>query len=168
MRINAILSFAPALLLAGILLFQGAKGMADTSAPLVLEITAEHVSNQSISLSVQDLQDIGVQHVVTSTIWTNGVHDFSGVPLYSLLQHLDLTGTTIEAIALNDYSVAIPASDAKVGGPIVAFAIDGLPIPRREKGPLWIIYPFDQSPKFRTETIYSRSIWQLNRLNIVE
>jgi hypothetical protein len=36
----------------------------------------------------------------------------------------------------------------------------------REKGPLWIIYPFDSSPEYQTELIYSRSIWQLNRIEV--
>jgi hypothetical protein len=34
----------------------------------------------------------------------------------------------------------------------------------REKGPLWVIYPYDSDPAYRTEETYSRSIWQLNRL----
>jgi len=38
----------------------------------------------------------------------------------------------------------------------------------REKGPLWVIYPYDSDAKFRTEVIYSRSIWQLDRLAIVQ
>jgi hypothetical protein len=59
-------------------------------------------------------------------------------------------------------------SDAIVGGAIVAFEMDGKPMPRRAKGPLWIVYPFDSSAKFRTESIYARSIWQLNRLHIVK
>ena len=168
MKIDGFIPFARALFLAAIVATKGATGMADINQTPVLEVTGGQVPNETYTLSVQDLRDIAVQDIVTSTIWTKGVHEFSGVPLQSLLQHLEVTGTTIEAIALNDYSVAIPVSDAEAGGPIVAFAIDGQPIPRREKGPLWIIYPFDQSPEFRTETIYSRSIWQLNRLNIVQ
>jgi len=168
MTINGIYSIARTLFLATIVATRVTAGTAETEAMPVLEVTGGQGPDKSFLLSVQDLQDIAVENIVTSTIWTQGVHEFSGVPLYTLLQHLDVKGTTIQAIALNDYAVAIPRSDARVGGPIVAFAIDGQPIPRREKGPLWIIYPFDQSPEFRTETIYSRSIWQLNRLNIVQ
>ena len=168
MTTNGIFSFARAVFVAAIVATQGSAGTADATETPVLEVTAEQVPDQIFSLSVQDLRDIAVQDIVTSTIWTEGVHEFTGVPLYALLQHLDLTGSTIQAVALNDYAVSIPLSDARMGGPIVAFAIDGQPIPRREKGPLWIIYPFDQSPEYRTETVYSRSIWQLNRLNIIE
>ena len=164
---NGFFSFTLSLLLSASLATMALAGSTDSTSTPVLEVTVEQVPGQVFSLSVQDLQDIAVTDVVTSTIWTQGVHKYTGVPLHAILQHLELSGTTIEAIALNDYSVTMPF-DTQVEWPIVAFAIDGQPIPRREKGPLWIIYPFDQSPEFRTETIYSRSIWQLNRLNIVE
>ena len=67
-----------------------------------------------------------------------------------------------------DYAVTIPTSDAVEGGPIIAYEMDGKPMSRRDKGPLWVIYPFDDSAKYRTETIYSRSIWQLNRIKFIE
>lgn len=168
MTTNGIFSFARAAFVAAVVATQGIAGTTEATAIPVLEVTAGQVPDQTFSLSVQDLRNIAVQDIVTSTIWTEGVHEFTGVPLYALLQHLDVTGSTIQAVALNDYAVSIPLSDARTGGAIVAFAIDGQPIPRREKGPLWIIYPFDQSPEYRTETVYSRSIWQLNRLNIIE
>ena len=34
----------------------------------------------------------------------------------------------------------------------------------RDKGPLWVMYPFSDAPALKTETNYSRCIWQLNRL----
>lgn len=118
--------------------------------------------------ALSELRDIGVETITTSTIWTDGTYEFTGVPLHALLAHLGIDTGEIRAFALNDYSVTIPLSDARPGGPILAFEANGAPIPRRQKGPLWIIYPFDSAPEFRTEAVYSRSIWQLNRLVISE
>jgi len=39
-------------------------------------------------------------------------------------------------------------------------------MPVREKGPLWIIYPFDATNAYRTESHYARSIWQLERIDV--
>ena len=75
---------------------------------------------------------------------------------------------SISAVAINDYSVDIPVSDAEEGGPIIAYAMDGQPMSRRDKGPLWVIYPYSSSSKFRSEVIYSRSIWQLDRIEAVQ
>jgi hypothetical protein len=72
------------------------------------------------------------------------------------------------ASAINDYSVEIPLSDAVKGGPIIAYSIDGKEMSLRDKGPLWVIYPYDSNSDFRSEVVYLRSIWQLDRLEAVE
>ena len=37
----------------------------------------------------------------------------------------------------------------------------------REKGPIWVIYPYDHDADYRTDTIFSRSIWQLDRIDVL-
>jgi hypothetical protein len=49
---------------------------------------------------------------------------------------------------------------------IVAHRIDGQPIPVRERGPFFVIYPFDQAPELRNARYYQRSIWQLEAVEI--
>lgn len=130
----------------------------------VLEATTSTVT----CLSLEDLKQLGATEIETSTLWTDGVHQFTGVLLSDLLTHLQAQGDTIQATAINDYSITIPVSDAVTGGPIVAYSMNGEPMSRRDKGPLWVIYPFDSDAKYRTETIYSRSIWQLNKIKVIQ
>jgi len=103
----------------------------------------------------------------TTTIWTNGTHSFVGVSLIDLLDAVGARGGVLRASAINDYTIDIPVADAVEGGPIVAYLMDGRPMSVREKGPLWLIYPYDSSPDYRSETMYARSIWQLNRIEVV-
>lgn len=110
------------------------------------------------------LEALGTVAVETSTVWTQGVIRFEGVPLRALLERLGIRKGQIQAIAANDYGVAIPVSDAVDGGPIIAFRRDGKEMSVRENGPLWIIYPSDSNPDYQTEAIYARSIWQLVRM----
>jgi hypothetical protein len=132
----------------------------------------EHVlqatTNEVTCLTLDDLKQLGATELETSTIWTEGVHQFTGVLLSDLLGYLGAQGSQIEATAINDYSITIPVSDAVDGGPIVAYLMNGETMSRRDKGPLWIVYPFDSDAKYRTETIYSRSIWQLNKIAVME
>ena len=100
----------------------------------------------------------------TSTIWTEGVSEFTGVSLHDLMSAVGVTEGKLAATAINDYAVEIPLSDATENGPIVAYEMNGAPMSVRSKGPLWIVYPFDSNPKYQTEVIYSRSIWQLDRI----
>jgi len=114
------------------------------------------------------LKSIGLTTVQTSTIWTNGTREFEGVSLGALLEHINADGSRLIARALNDYSVELPVSDAVEGGAIVAFSLDGELMSVRDKGPLWIIYPFDENPAYAHEVYYSRSIWQLREIEILE
>jgi len=113
------------------------------------------------------LQELPGRTVETTTIWTKGVQHFEGVSLDVLLNHVQAKGGVIRAVALNDYAVTIPTSDASPEGPIVAYMRDGAQMSVRDKGPLWIIYPYDANEAYQSEEIYARSIWQLNRLEIV-
>lgn len=100
----------------------------------------------------------------TTTIWTEGPQSFRGVPLSRLISELRAEGTIILASALNDYTVEIPVTDAVEGGPILAFEQNGERLSVRDKGPLWIVYPYDSTPDYQTVVIYARSIWQVAHL----
>lgn len=106
--------------------------------------------------------------IETSTIWTEGAHVFQGVSLNVLADELGIEGNTLMATAINDYAVEIPLSDAVEGGPIVAYMMNGKSMSVRDKGPLWVIYPYDSNAVYRSEVVYSRSIWQLDRIEAVK
>ena len=100
----------------------------------------------------------------TTTIWTDGEQSFTGVPLSALLAAVDARGTAAAATAINDYAVEIPVAEITADAPIVAYLRNGAPMSVRDKGPLWVVYPYDSDPSYQAEVIYSRSIWQLDRI----
>ncbi len=104
----------------------------------------------------------------TSTIWTEGVDTYEGVLLSDLLDAVGATGTDLMAKALNDYEIAFPLADVTANGPLLAYRANGKPMSVREKGPIWMIFPYDDVEAFRTEQTYARSIWQLDRIVIQE
>jgi len=131
------------------------------------DIAATNVDDTA-QFDVDMLMSLDPVTIKTTTIWTEGEQTFEGVALKTLLERLDVTTGTILATAINDYTVEIPVADAVDGGPIVAYLLDGDTMSVRDKGPLWIVYPYDASADYRSEVIYSRSIWQLDRLEIVQ
>ncbi|WP_162651705.1 molybdopterin-dependent oxidoreductase [Lentilitoribacter sp. Alg239-R112] len=102
----------------------------------------------------------------TTTIWTEGVQSFEGVPLKTLLEDLKITDGMVLATAVNDYAVEIPISEISSSAPVIAYKQNGERMSLRDKGPLWLVYPYDAHPEFQTEVTYSRSIWQLNRIEV--
>ena len=102
----------------------------------------------------------------TSTPWFDRPVKFTGPLLADVLAAVKASGSNVGAVAINDYRITIPVADAAKFQVIVARLIDDKPIPVREKGPLFVVYPFDSSAELRTSTYYERSIWQLKALDI--
>ncbi|ARE41128.1 hypothetical protein RGUI_2987 [Rhodovulum sp. P5] len=143
--------------------------LAAPEGPVLLTVTGDiAVTNagDGAEFDLAMLRALPVESFTTTTIWTEGALELTGVPLKALLDRLGVTGGTLTAKAINDYAVEIPVSDAMPGGPIIAYLEEGEPMPRRKRGPLWIVYPFDAKDAYRSEVIYSRSIWQLDRLHV--
>jgi hypothetical protein len=104
----------------------------------------------------------------TTTQWTEGMNRFSGPSLRAVLDMVGADGALIKAKAANDYVVEIPFNVASETAPIIATTMNGQTMSLREKGPLWIVFPYDSSELYRTGEIYSYSIWQLVELNITD
>jgi hypothetical protein len=134
----------------------------------VTGLTGAANGDGSAQFDLQMLEALDGTTIETSTIWTEGTQSFQGVSLAVLVERLGVEGETLRATAINDYAVEIPLSDAIENGPIVAYRMDGKTMSVRDKGPLWVIYPYDSNADYRSEVIYSRSIWQLDRIEVVE
>lgn len=104
--------------------------------------------------------------IKTSTPWTDGVQQFEGVLVRDILATAGARGDTVKATAANDYAVEIPAVDFERYPVIIAFRQNGQPIARREKGPLWIIYPLDDHREIQNVEFHGRMVWQLKELRI--
>lgn len=126
-------------------------------------LTAGHAGDV-VQLDLAMLEAMAPVEFETSTIWTDGPQTFRGVPLATLVEALGAEGTVMSASALNDYTVDIPLTDAVEGGPILAFAVNGAPLSVRDKGPLWVVYPYDSNAEYQAEVIYARSIWQVAKI----
>ncbi len=120
----------------------------------------------NVTYDLAALQELPKTSFTTATMWTEGPQTFEGVSLKDILDAHGIDQGTISATAINDYAIEIPVSDAVVGGPIIAYALNGAPMSVRDKGPLWIVYPYDQNANYQSEVVFSRSIWQLNRIAI--
>lgn len=141
--------------------------LADETVLTITGAVSQSNTGDAWEFDMSALKALPSASFVTTTTWTEGDQRFDGVPLIALMEHVGSSGNALRAVALNDYSVSIPMSDAVNGGPIVAYMRNGSEMSVRDKGPLWIIYPFDDNETYKTEEYYSRSIWQLDRIEVV-
>ena len=142
-------------------------GISRADAPIVtVSGLTDKTTNGPVAFDLSQFEAIGMTEIVTKTPWHETATTFSGVSGKDLHVYLGITGTELDAVALNDYKVTVPVSDLLETGLIFATRKNGTPMSVREKGPIFIIYPFDANPDLNNEVIYGRSIWQLKELRV--
>jgi hypothetical protein len=139
----------------------------DAPAKPILSVTGKITASNpegSVTFTREALEALGTVAFETQTPWYNKPVKFEGVPLDKLMKAVGANGERVVAVALNDYSSEIPIEDFAKYQVILALKRDGEYMPVRDKGPLFIVYPYDSSPDLRSQKFYSRSVWQVARL----
>ncbi len=123
---------------------------------------------QGVDFDMAMLESLPQHGFTTATPWFKAPRRFSGPLLRELLATVGAGAAArmLYAVALNNYKVEIPIDDASRYAVLLATRLDGEPMSVRDKGPLFIVYPFDDSSELRSERYYSRSAWQLRRLEV--
>lgn len=113
------------------------------------------------------LEALGTVEIRTKTPWYTDRVRFEGVPMSRLMDVLGAKGRTLKVRALNDYESEIPISDFGKFNVILALKRDGHDMGVRDKGPLFIVYPYDSDPELQSQKYYSRSPWQIATMQVV-
>ncbi|MCW8916757.1 MAG: hypothetical protein OQK24_13015 [Magnetovibrio sp.] len=133
---------------------------------IFIEGLSQRTAEKPIKMSIEEFEALApASQIKTTTPW-HRQSTFSGISGKDLVKHLGIKGTTINALAINDYQVTIPVSDLTELGVLFATRLNGKRLKLRNKGPVFVIYPFDQNPSLKTEVYYGRSIWQVKQLTI--
>jgi hypothetical protein len=150
----------------------GLARAADISLPMPVGKVVLTISGKIGMFNVGDtakfdremLEALGWSSFTTSTPWYDAPVTFTGVHMATLMQTVRAAGDAVVAAALNDYETKIPMSDFARFGVLLALKRNGEYMPVRDKGPLFIVYPYDSESELRSQKYYSRSAWQLARL----
>lgn len=115
---------------------------------------------------VASLEKLGMVTFQTTSPWYNGRTTFTGISLQKLMDYVGAKGSLVKVTALNDYTTEIPLSDFKKYNVILAMKVNGEYMRIRDKGPLFVVYPYDSMPELNNQIFYSRSAWQVSRMSI--
>lgn len=132
-----------------------------TAAQPILVLEAQDGSTWNLSLD--DLDALPQITIRTTTPWHEGEQVFAGPSLLSVLNKHGIDTRMVLAEALNDYQALIPTSELTPTQPILATRHNGKTMSVREKGPIFIIYPYSSLGNLEAR-ILSQSVWQLIRL----
>lgn len=159
-------------LLTATLLLAGAAVAAELAGPkgpVLLSVTGKigKTNDGNAALFDEDMLSALPRHrIVTSTPWTDGIKHFEGFLLKDLLEEVAAAGSVLRAEGINGYRIEFPISDADEFGVLIAMRMDEKPLSRRDKGPLWIVYPRDSVPAAQDERYDHRWVWQLGKLEV--
>lgn len=133
---------------------------------VILTIEGKIAGDAPIDMTLEDIEALGAATVVTTTPWHPGAVRFEGVALSALLEKTGADGKSLSVLALNNYRSEMPVSDIAKHGVILAYKQDGAYMPVSDKGPLFIVYPFDADPSLNDEVYYARSAWQVRSITV--
>lgn len=168
-RISHIARAAALLFLLAVVPAAADSNVPRPQGPVILTITgavANAEDGAGASFDAASFAALPRHRITTATPWYDAPRTFEGPLLRDLLAAVGARGRTLRIEALNDYAATLPISDALRYDVIVADRIDGAPIPVRERGPFFIIYPFDQEPALKIEQYYQRSVWQVRSIDV--
>lgn len=103
--------------------------------------------------------------VCTRTPWHHEAGCFQGPLLREVLAAAGVRSNSIVVHALNGYRAEIPVQELHDYDVTLAMNRNGEPIPIREFGPLFVLYPFDEHPELHTEAVRFRSVWHVTKIH---
>lgn len=121
-------------------------------------------NGQIAEFDLATLEGLGLKEIKTETPWSEGLVTFEGVLVRDLIAAVGASGDKMRAVALDDYSVSIPLEEFDQYDAILATRRDGDHMRVRDKGPVWLIYPWTDYPEIRNEEDYAKAIWQIREL----
>lgn len=128
-------------------------------------LSLESPTGQQINLSREDLERLPQTTFTTSTPWTKGIHTYQGPKLSLITNKFSSSINGIRIYALNGYSYDINTQDLQRYPFILVLRQDEKAISLRNKGPFWLLVPFDQNPKLLShDKLRNQLVWQINKI----
>lgn len=148
---------------------QASCQMKEPQGAVILAVEGQ-ISNcnhgMGVHFDIAMLEALPKTEVKTQNPWEVGEVTYEGVLLRDLAQAVGVTGTVLAFKALNDYSVDIDVADTQAVGVILAYKRNGEYMPVREKGPLFVVFPFSEMSANDLQKRYGQSVWQVAKITV--
>ena len=165
-------SYLAGIVLSGMLVVSSAyaQTLPSPTGPVLLTVTG-NITNTNKNGNAAEfdramLMKLEVLDKKTMTPWSEGVDLYRGPLLRSVMAAVGAKSGELSVTALNDYSAKVPKKDGEDYDVILALDLNGKPMSVRDKGPLFLLYPFSDLPSLNNEVIHNRSVWQIKSINV--
>jgi hypothetical protein len=140
----------------------------EPTGPVVLTVNGRIKSAKPVRFDLATLESLGLIRFTTPTNWTKEPATFEGVLLSALLDVVgaDPSAKSLTLTALNDYESPAPIADGRRLPVMLALKREGEYMSRRDRGPIWMIYPQHAYPEVGQREYLSRWVWQLKAITV--
>jgi len=126
------------------------------------------VEGETQSVSLAEIEGLGVYRTRTTTPWERGELLFEGPLLANVVKYIGLgDAPAIRIRALDGFTTDIPREDWLEGSVLLATRRDGKLLTRRDQGPVRVVYPQINTPAFATPLYKPRWIWLIATIEAV-
>ncbi|WP_062207024.1 hypothetical protein [Aureimonas sp. AU12] len=119
------------------------------------------IADGSRTLDMASLEALPPSKFTTTTPWHPVPVEFSGVLVRDFLSAMGATGDRLVVTALNDYLAEIEIALLVENGALLATRQNSEPMAISDKGPVFLLFPFDSQKALQHQVFYSRSVWQI-------
>ena len=145
----------------------GATASAPAEDALLVVRNVAAKDDPEVRLTEAELLAMPQVTVRTRTEFTDGVVEFVGPLARDVVELVGRHGAdTAHLVAANDYSVDVPLEDFYAYDVILAMSANGERLTRRDKGPIWLMYPLDDHSELQDPLYNVRLIWQLTTMEL--
>jgi hypothetical protein len=125
-------------------------------------------SGSTVRLDVATVERMGLVKYSVHDPWLDADHEFSGVLLSDMLDTIGAApgSTRMHFVAIDDYEVEILIADVRKWPILLATRMDGQPMSIADKGPLRVVFPYDQFPEIDRLAYKDLWIWSLESLDV--
>ncbi|MTI10726.1 molybdopterin-dependent oxidoreductase [Curvivirga aplysinae] len=129
-------------------------------------VGVRNLGNTAI-FDLEMLQALEVKTYETHTPWSDHMYRFKGPTLESILKTVRFEeGQTLTLYALDGYQTDLNWKDATEFKPILAYSRNNVPMSRRDRGPLWLIFPYDAHEELKDARYDNFWVWQVYRIEV--
>lgn len=122
----------------------------------------------AFNLSDTALLSLPQQTFKTHHTWSKEADEFSGPLLQDVLNQVCPKASKLKLKAINDYQVDLDFDKIKQYEPVLALSMNGERLTIRNKGPIWIMIPFDKYTSVPERSLDEALVWQLSHIKILE
>jgi hypothetical protein len=112
------------------------------------------------------IEELDTSTIVTSNHVLSKPATYKGPVLGDLLNKLGAKGDSILVTALDDYTAELKRSVIEKYGVLLATHENDRMMTIDDRGPFFIVFPFDQYKELRKDLYYNMSVWQIKSIEI--